>query len=318
MRVTVIGANGFVGRSTCLALRAAGHLVTAVVRRRDITALPGATCVRHLPDAGPGADWRDVLDGAEAVLQLVSPPGAESPDSAARAEYHRVVVDGSMALARAAATGDTVKRLIFVSSIKVNGEVTTDAPFRPDSVAKPESPYGVAKLNAEIGLTAVAAELNLPTTIIRPPVVYGPGNHGNVHLLIRLLSRVPGFLVPFSGIDNRRALMFVENLASALVYCVEDESKESRLFLVRDSEMVTTSELCRIILRALGRPTTLAPDPFGLFRGTLRALRPDFEKRLYGSQEVDDRRIVETLSWTAPCGTAEGITRTVLADRGGG
>jgi nucleoside-diphosphate-sugar epimerase len=317
MRVTVIGANGFVGRDTCLALHDAGHAVTAVVRRREISALPGAARVLRLDDAGPDADWHDVLAGADAVLQLVSPPGADSPDAAARADYQRVVVDGSIAMARAAAAG-SVNRLVFVSSIKVNGEVTTGTPFRPASLAKPQSPYGESKLQAETGLMGVADALGLATTIVRPPVVYGPGNLGNISLLIRFLSRVPGFLVPLSGIENQRALIYVGNLASALVRCVEDDGDASRLFLVRDAEMVTTSELCRLILGALGRSTVLAPDPLGLIRAIAGTARPDLALRLYGSQEIDDDGIAEVLGWTAPFSLADGIARTAAALRDGG
>lgn len=317
MRVAAIGAGGFVGRHACAALRAAGHRVVAVVRRPDAPGLEAASEIRRLDDAGPEADWPRVLDGADAVLHLAAPPGAESGEARAEAEYRRVVVEGAAAMARAAA-GGPVRRLVFVSSIKANGEATDGAPFAPESVPRPETFYGRAKLEAEARLLAAARDGGPPVTIVRPPAVYGPGGTGNVAALARLLSRAPGRLLPLSGIGNRRALVYVGNLASALARCVEDDSGEDRLFMVHDGAPATTSGLCRAILRALGKPDLLAPDPFGLARAAATALRPELARRLYGSLEIADDGMARAYGWTPPFDMAEGLARTVAAPGGRG
>ena len=305
MRVAVIGANGFVARHVCLALAAAGHEVIAIVRRREITDLAGATEVKHMDDAGPQTDWGSLISGADAILHLVSPSGGEGEEEATA---YRRVRDGTLALARSAAA-HAVKRLVFISTIKVNGEATTIEPFRPDSRPRPEATYGTIKLETEIGLTALSRELGLAITITRPGAVYGAGGVGNIHLLTKLLTVLPGWLIPLGGVKNRRSLIHVENLASALVRCVEDESNANRLFLLHDGAPVSTSELCQLILAGLNKPTTLLPDPFQMVRFLASLITPGFARRLYGSLEIDDNGIRDILNWEPPLSTAEGLKR---------
>ena len=302
MLVAVTGANGFIGRYACRALRDAGHMVTAVIRRREVTELDGASRVVYVDDGGEEADWREALGDNEVVLHLAWPGGGEQESA----------MHGTLALARAAAT-QTVKRFVFTSTIKVNGEATTTTPFRPDTEPQPTSTYGKMKLQTEIGLQAITEELGLPVTIVRPSAVYGPGGHGNIYLLIKLMMRMPGWTLPFAGIENRRALIYGGNLASALVRCVEETGDASHLFLLHDGERVTTSQLCQLILTSLTKSPRLAPDLFGLVRVVAFLAAPDIARRLYGSLEIDDNGINEALGWTPPFSTAEGIDHTVAA-----
>jgi UDP-glucose 4-epimerase len=302
MRVVVTGANGFIGRHACRVLRDAGHTVTAVIRRREVTELDGASRVVHVNGGGQETNWREVLDDNEVVLHLAWPGGGEQESA----------MHGTLALARAAAT-QTVKRFVFTSTIKVNGEATTTTPFQPDTEPQPTSTYGKMKLQTEIGLQTITEELGLPVTIVRPSVVYGPGNHGNIHLLVKLMMRIPGWTLPFAGIDNHRTLLYGGNLVSALVRCVEETGDMSHLFLLHDGASVTTSQLCQLILAGLKKSPRLAPDPFGLVRTVGFLVAPGIAHRLYGSLDIADDGITEALGWTPPFSTAEGIEHTVVA-----
>jgi len=169
------------------------------------------------------------------------------------------------------------------------------------------------KLQTEIGLQTITEELGLPVTIVRPSAVYGSGGYGNISLLVKLMICVPGWILPFAGIENCRALIYGGNLASALVRCVEETGDASRLFLLHDGERVTTSQLCQLILTSLTKSPRLAPDLFGLARAVVSLAAPGIGRRLYGSLEIDDDGINEALGWTPPFTTAEGIDHTVAA-----
>jgi nucleoside-diphosphate-sugar epimerase len=312
VRVAVIGANGFVARRVCLALAEAGHDVVAIIRRREITEIAGTVDVKHMDDAGPETDWTSLISGIDAILHLVSPPDGEGE---AQAAAYRWVKDGALALARSAAA-NSVKRLVFVSTIKVNGEETNTEPFRPTSRPQPKATYGGIKLETEDGLAVVSKELGLPITIARPGAVYGIGGVGNIHLLSKLLTYLPGWLIPLGGIENKRSVIHVDNLASALARCVEDESDTNRLFLLHDGAAVSTTEFCQLILAGLNKPTTLMRDPFQIIRRLFSIVAPAFARRLYGSLEIDDDGIREVLNWEPPLSTAEGLKQTLSGTRG--
>jgi nucleoside-diphosphate-sugar epimerase len=307
MRVAVIGANGFVGRHACLTLRDAGHVVVGVIRQREITEIEGAATIAYMDHAGPETDWPPLIAEVDAVLHLVSPSGANE------ARVYGEIRDGTLALARAAANKG-IKRFVFVSSIKVNGEVTTAEPFRASSAPQPDSAYASIKLETENGLTDLSNEHGMAVTIIRPSAVYGPGRFGNIHLLAKLLSRLPGWIVPLGGIENRRALIHVSNLASALVHCIDDDGDANRLFLVHDGVAVSTSRLCELILSGLGKPTRLLSDRIDVIRWFVSILAPGVARRLYGSLDIDDDGISHTLGWTPPVTSAEGIRQSLASN----
>lgn len=311
MRVAVIGANGFIARHVNRALSAAGHEVVGIVRRRAITRLPDVAALRHVEDAGAEPDWDTLIADTDAVLHLVPPPHTES---AQHASAKQGATAGVPALARSAAAAG-MRRLVFVSSVKVNGEITTDGPFDATSVPKPDSTYGAAKLETELALRALSAELGLPITIVRPAAVYGDGGMGNFRFLVKLLRIMPGWLLPLAGIENRRSFIHVENLASALVRCLEDDTGRNRLFLLHDGEPVGTSALCRAILTALGRSPALAPDPFGMIRSIVTLVAPGIARRLYGSLEIDGHGISDALGWEPALTLAEGLKKALAPER---
>jgi nucleoside-diphosphate-sugar epimerase len=312
MRVVVTGANGFVGRHLCVELKAAGHQVVAAVRAADRAPEGAADRVVAIGDVSGGTDWRPALEGADAVIHLVSPPLAAGSKTEHRQSARRVILEGSLALGRDARDAG-VRRLVFVSSIKALGERSHGRALRPGDPAVGPSIYGAAKAETERSLAALLEGGPTRLTMVRPPMVYGPGNRGSVAMLIRALDTRWGRWLPLGGVDNRRALVFVGNLVAALRAAVEDAAPLDRCFHVCDPRPLSTSELARLICRGLGRPETLVPG------GPLRHFtHGGIAGRLYGSLDVDDTAIRAALGWVPSVSSEAGIARTIAWMRGAG
>ena len=301
MRILVTGANGFVGGPVCRTLRDAGHQVVGAVRR-DLAPPPGID-YRIVGELGPDTDWRAALEGIEAVVHLAARTHVmHETEADPLAAFRRVTRDGAISLAsQAAAAG--VRRLIFLSSVKVNGESTPpDRPFRAEDPPTPQDAYGIAKAEAE---AALRLQGGLDLTILRPPLVHGPGVKGNLLTLIGALRRpLP---LPLGAIANRRSLIGVANLADAIRFCLETPATIGGTFLVRDGEDVSTPELIRRLGAALGHRPLLLPLPAGLLRvaAELVGRQAAFE-RLTGSLVVDDGPL-RGLGWQPPHSLDQGL-----------
>jgi len=306
MTVLVTGASGFVGRPLCRRLAADG--VETVAALRPGTAAPAGVATRPGPSLGPEADWRPALAGVGALVHLaarvhVMHDTAHDP----LAEFRAANVAGTLRLAeQAAAAGG--RHFVFLSSVKANGEETpAGAPFGPGPGAPVDS-YGISKWEAEQGLAALAARTGMAVTILRPPLVYGPGVKGNFRSLLRLVDRrVP---LPLGAVDNRRALIGVGNLTDAIARALARPPAAGvcRTYTLCDPETVSTPELIRRLGTALGRPARLLPVPVGLLRlGGRLARRPAMVQRLTASLAVDDRRIRAELGWVPPEGLDHGL-----------
>lgn len=271
-RVVVTGASGFIGRTLCPRLRARGHEVVELDRAslRD----PAAR-----------------IAGAQAIVHLAALAHSRGVDSET---LHDVNVELPLALGRAAAAAGA--RMLFMSTVKVLGESST-SPLKESSPLAPRDAYGRAKAQAETELRAIPG---LALTILRPPLVYGPGVKANFLALTRAIAR--GWPLPLAGIENRRSLLYVANLADAVLRCLD--APPGKTFLVADGSPVSTPELCRRIALALGRPARL----FHLPRALLE-LAPG-ATRLTRSLEVDDGAIRRELGWTPPHSLDEGLQRT--------
>jgi nucleoside-diphosphate-sugar epimerase len=291
MKVLVTGANGFVGSAVCRALLAAGMEVAGAVRGG---AVPGGVARRVVGDIGPGTDWRGALEGIDVVVHCAARVHVMRERAAdPLAEFRFVNRDGAVALARQAEG----RRLIFVSTIKVNGEETAAGrPFRADDVPAPVDPYGIAKAEAEAQL----AEIHRDLVVIRPPLVVGAGAKGNLAGLMKLVAA--GVPLPFASIDNRRSLVGRANLADLIRACVTHPAAPGKTFLVRDDPDVSTPDLVRRLGMAMGRRARLLPFPVSLLGAMGKAGR-----RLTGSLTVDDGATREVLGWTPPFGLDEGL-----------
>lgn len=312
----VTGATGFVGRHVCGQLHAVGFRVRAAVR--DATVLPAAW--QQVAVGGIGAEtvWDKALAGVDAVVHLASHaprPGASAAQTAAA--FHQVNVAGSECLARAAAAAG-VRRLVYLSTIKVNGEATPiDVPFTADMAPHPEDVYGESKWQAEQILTDIAAHSALEVVILRAPLVYGPGVRANFLALLRLADR--GVPVPLGRVRNRRSMLYVNNLSDAIIRCIDAPQACGQTYLVSDDMDVSTPELMARIAAQLGRRLRSWPVPVGLMRGVggLLGKRAVID-RLTGSLAVDAGKLREQLGWRPPYTLDDGLRATVhwyLAER---
>lgn len=309
MKILVTGASGFVGVPTCRRLLADGHQLVAAVRRDDSFLPLGVRSCRVAPLA-PDTDWQPALAGVECVVHLAARAHVMddcSPDPVA--EFRRINRDGTVRLAEQAAQAG-VKRFVFVSSIKVNGEFThPDRPFRGDDPAVATDAYGSSKAEAEAALAEIAGRTGMSAAVLRPPLVHGPGVKGNLAALLKALRA--GVPLPLGRIVNRRSLIGADNLADAIAFLVNHSAQGC--FLVCDGEDISTPDLIRRIAAAMHRSPCLLPIPSWLLRLAAAALgKGSAYNRLAGSLVVDDTPLRQ-LGWRPPFTLDQGLERMVEA-----
>ncbi len=308
--VLLTGATGFVGRPLLDRLRRDGFEVR-IAARGDRRTLDDGTPVHINADLGDAVDWRPALQGCGAVVHSAGRAHVTRETAAdPLGEFRRVNVEGTMRLARHAADVG-VKRFVYLSSIKVNGESTpAGRPFRSDDRVDPQGAYGRSKHEAEVGLLELGRSTGMEVVIVRPVLVYGAGVKANFRSLMGLVRR--GLPLPFGAIDNRRSLVGIDNLTDLLATCIVHPAASGRVFLVSDGDDLSTPELIRRIGRAMGRKPLLLPVPPGLMTAAAGVLgRGDMAARLFGSLQVDIEPTRTVLGWSPPVSVDEGIARTV-------
>ncbi len=302
--VLVTGANGFVGRALCETLAASGRRVRRAVR----AAAPAMADTFAVGDVGAGTDWRSALEGISCVVHLAARTHVLRETAAdALAEYRRVNVEGTRALAEQAARAGA-RRLVFMSSVKVNGEAT-DRPYTENDAPRPEDAYGLSKWETEQALARIAAGTGLEVVVLRPPLVFGPGVKGNFLRLMDLVARrLP---LPLASITNRRSLIYAGNLADAVVGAIDAPRAAGRTYLLADGEDVSTPDLVRALARALGIRPRLLPCPLAMLQlgAALTGKRAELA-RLTGSLQVDGSRARHELDWLPRVDLARGLTET--------
>lgn len=305
MNVLVTGANGFVGRAVVRRLAQLGMQVRGAMRK----AVPVEGCEPVVVgDVGAQTDWQSALNGIDAVVHLAARVHVMRETAAdPLAAFRAVNVAGTLALAQAAKAAG-VRRFVFVSSIKVNGEATHERPYSETDAAHPVDAYGISKWEAEQQLgRALAGAVEL--TVVRAPLVYGPGVGGNFLALLQAVARRRP--LPLGAIANRRSLLYVENLADALARCVSHEAAANRTYLVSDGEDISSPDLVRALAAGMEITPRLIAVPPGLLlaAGKLLGRGPAVE-RLTGSLQIDSRRIRCELGWSPPYTLGEGLAAT--------
>lgn len=308
MKFLVTGANGFVGSALCEALSGQGYTVRAAVRFANVV-LNNFECAA-VGELDGRTGWENALLGVDVVIHLAARVHVMT-DKASNplAEFRRVNVAGTENLARQAARAD-VKRLVYVSSIKVNGEATDGVrKFSELDVPDPQDPYGVSKYEAEQALYRVAAETGLEVVIVRPPLVYGAGVKGNFAQMLKVLAK--GIPLPLASVNNRRSLIYVGNLVDALILCATHPAAAGQTYLVSDGEDISTPDLLRQLGDAMGHPARLLPCPQALLKlaGRLTG-KVDQVERLLGSLQIDNGKICRELGWTPPYTLQQGLQLT--------
>lgn len=310
MKVLVTGATGFVGRALCSQLARRGHEVRGSARAIARDAVPAGVTMVAVGAAGPTTDWTPAVEGVDAVVHLAGRVHIlEDTAADALAEYRRANVEGTRSLASAALRAGA-RRLVFLSSAKVHGERSV-RPFTELDAPHPEDAYAVSKLEAEEALKEVLAGGRTEWTILRPPLVYGPGVRANFLRLLRTVAR--GVPLPLAGIDNRRSLIYLGNLMDAIEGCLDEEGAGGRTWLVSDGEDLSTPELVRRLARALNRPAWLVPVPVRLLRlaGALSG-KAGAVDRLVDSLQVDATAIRSALHWKPRYSVDQGLLETAL------
>ncbi len=307
-RVLVTGANGFVGETLCRELHVRGITARAAVRS-------ASSLVENAEMTAVGAidgetDWKEALSEVDVVIHLAARVHVMRDDVVdPLSEFRRVNTAGTEHLARCAAAAG-VRRLVYVSSIKVNGEATREgskfAEFDPPC---PQDPYGVSKHEAEQALRRIAEETGLEVVIVRPPLVYGAAVKGNFAQMLKVLAkRIP---LPLASVHNLRSLVYIDNLADALIVCTTHPAAAGRTYLVSDGEDISTPNLLRQLGGAMGHPARLFPCPLALLRLAASSIgKSDQIERLLGSLQVDSGKIRRELNWTPPYTLQQGLQKT--------
>lgn len=309
MNIVVTGATGFVGSGLLDTLASSGRHDVAAMSRSANQNLPSNLRQMPIVDIAAQSDLVEKLQDVDVVIHTAARAHIMKDQAAdPLAEFRHVNVAGTLNLARQAAEAG-VRRFVFISSIKVNGEQTAPGrPFTADDIPTPEDPYGVSKWEAEQGLLQISRETGMEIVIIRPPLVYGPGVKGNFASMIKLVAKA--LPLPLGAIHNKRSLVALDNLVDLIITCTEHPAAANQVFLAGDGEDLSTADLLRRVAAAMDRPARLVPLPAGVLQfGAMLFGKRAVAKRLLGSLQVDISRARELLGWTPPLSVDEGLMR---------
>jgi nucleoside-diphosphate-sugar epimerase len=320
-KVLITGATGFIGSYLMPISSQQKFQITAAVRKNLSQSLSGPIRIVKVGNIDEKTNWQEALQGIDIVIHLAARAhiiNETIPNP--EAEFIKVNTQGTANLVQQSIQAG-VKHFIFISSI---GAMTTqsDRILTENSPCHPDSPYGRSKLQAEQALINLAKDSNMTWTILRPTLVYGPGNPGNMERLMKLIKQ--GLPLPFGAIKNRRSFVFVGNLVAAIITCLDHPKAANQIFLISDNQAVSTPQLIRLIAQQIQQPCRLLPVPTTLLR-FLGYLGDRIESitgknlpfntynidRLLGSLVVDSSYIQKTLNWQPPFTLEQGLARTI-------
>jgi len=308
-RVLVTGASGFIGSALCRHFMAHGHDVIGTVRSLPATLVPGVD-YRIVGELGTSTAWSDkVFTGVKIIVHCAARVHVVTDYAQdSLMEFRRINTRGTKNLAQVAAhTG--VKRLIFLSSVKVNGENSlSDSPIDETSPTHPQDHYGISKLEAEQALCRIVAETGMEVVILRPPMVYGPGVKGNFLRLLKIVDS--GIPLPFSLVNNQRSLIYLNNLTGVIAACLTNPAAVGKTYMVSDGEDISTAQLITQMAQALEKPVRLWPCPLRLMElAGILVGKSDEISKLLGSLCINSNKIRHELGWTPSHTLTQGLSQ---------
>lgn len=302
------GATGFVGQALCAQALCADFQVNAALRTPRSVASGATPIVVGAIDGN--TDWSAALVDTEIVIHLAARVHVMAEQATdPLAEFRSVNVDGTLNLARQAAAAG-VKRFIYISSIKVNGEGTAcGQPYTAEDSPAPIDPYGISKYEAEQGLQLLVSQTGMEVVIIRPPLIYGPGVKANFQSLMKWLNK--GIPLPLGAIHNQRSLVALANLVDLIITCIHHPAAANQIFLVADGDAISTTELLRKVAAALGKQPRLLPVPRLLLVCTATLLgRQAMAQRLCDNLQIDMDKTQQLLNWQPIVSVDEALQTT--------
>ena len=313
IKLLLTGSTGFLGRAL------SGYLVNdskykIVLALRHELSKSIVDCESIVVgDIEAATDWKQALTSVDVVIHTAARAHIMNDTVAdPLAEFRKVNTAGTLKLARQAAEAG-IKRFVFISTVKVNGEMTLlNHPFSPEDSFIPNDPYSLSKYEAEQGLLALAEEVGMEMVIIRPPLIYGPGVKANFLSMMKWIQK--GMPLPFGSIHNKRSLVALDNLVSFIIHCIDHPKAANEVFLISDGEDVSTPELIQQVAKSFGKKALLLPVPVILMTFVAQLLgKRDMASRLFGSLQVDSSKARELLSWKPVITMEEQLKKTAIA-----
>tara|TARA_E500000178_G_C16863777_1_gene681017 strand:- start:12 stop:959 length:948 start_codon:yes stop_codon:yes gene_type:complete len=310
-KILVTGASGFIGNNLCNKLIELNFNVRGAVRTLDSLTVDYNFNAVTVGEIGANTNWKNALKDIDCIINCAGKAHLINKKNNANL-YHLINTEGTKNLAEQAVKAG-VKRLILLSSVKVNGESTdqiTKHKFSHKNLSNPQDPYAISKLEAEKVLWKISLRTGLEVVVVRLPLVYGNGAKGNLARLIKLVKL--GIPLPLGMIDNQRSMIGIDNLVDLLIHCIDHPEASGKTFLTSDGEDISTPELIKLIASSMGKKANLFPLPIFIlkFLGTIFGKSEEIN-RLTGSLRIDNNYTKEILNWTPPVSVEEGIRRMV-------
>lgn len=309
MTILLTGATGFIGSNLLEKLESLGMAVRPVCRNLSSLKNTNIDSWFEIGNVNGSTNWLLALNGIKVVIHTAGRAHVTNDKNLdSLSEYREINVDATINLARQAVSSG-VKRFIFISSIKVNGEFTLPSkPFSADDIPAPQDAYGISKFEAEQALNDLSKNTGLEVVIIRPPLVYGSGVKGNLSSLIKFIQS--GIPLPLGSINNKRSLVGIENLSDLIIRCLYHPSAGGQTFLVSDDSDLSSAEIAQKIATSLGVKVRILNTPKSLLKFlALCTWRSRAMNKILGSLQVDITKTKKLLDWVPPIGINEGIKR---------
>jgi nucleoside-diphosphate-sugar epimerase len=308
-KIFITGATGFIGQALCVKMLEDGYAVKAVIRRQDQASSLAAGVERVYIESIETFDRYQELEGVDTVIHLAGRAHLIKGREAESLEaFRKVNLMGTQQIARMALKAQ-VKKFIFISSVKVNGEGASQ-PYSENDLSAPQDAYGISKMEAEQVLTQIAVKTSLQVVILRIPLVYGPGVKANFKNLVKIVGS--GLPLPLKGVSNRRSFLYLGNLVDAIITCVRHPQAGGQTFMVSDVQDISTVGLIKMIASALHKKVPLFYLPPVILKALCKiAGKGEEVEKLTETLLVDSSKIRNLLGWKPPFTLEEGIKETV-------